>query len=162
MASAPLPTPQLFARALLAPYLLALLLITWLPAEAAGRVTGIVARIAEMVAARGFASFGAAYTVLEFLANVALFVPLGALLMTGWRRMPWWLPAAGGFALSALIELGQISLPSRFPTLSDLIANTLGALAGAVLVRLGQRMWRANARLSSSAASSERADTFGQ
>jgi glycopeptide antibiotics resistance protein len=74
------------------------------------------------------------YSLVEFLANIVLFVPVGlfVMIMTGVRG--WWLAVLVGFAASCTIELGQlIFLPDRVATLSDVIANTLGAAVGAVL-----------------------------
>ena len=121
------------ARILLVPYAIAVLLITWLPAEEAGKVTGVVATLANVVASWGI-PFADAYAVLEFMANIALFVPLGALLSLGWRRMPGWAVITVGCAASVMIELVQLGIPSRYSTLSDVIANTLGTAVGAAVV----------------------------
>lgn len=132
------------SRLLLAAYTVVVLLITWLPAEDAGRVTGIVDTLAGLLVPLGV-PFDAAYTVLEFVANVALFAPFGALLALAWSRLPWWAASLVGAGLSCVIELVQIALPSRFATVSDVVANTLGTLIGVLLVRILQRM-RAAAR----------------
>lgn len=74
------------------------------------------------------------YNFVEFSANIALFVPVGLLgvILLGARR--WWLAAMAGFVASVCIELGQLFfLPSRFATVNDVIANTLGATIGTVL-----------------------------
>ena len=128
----------LTARILLAPYAIAVLLLTWLPAEDAGKVTGIVATLARLVATWGV-PVEAAYAMFEFAANIALFVPLGVLLAVGWRRMPAWAIVAVGCAASTIIELVQLAIPSRYSTLSDVIANTLGTAVGLVIVRAGDR-----------------------
>lgn len=133
----------LIARWLLAPYAIAVLLLTWLPAEEAGKVTGIVAVLARLVAAWG-APFEAAYTVLEFAANIALFVPLGVLLVAGWQRIPAGVIVTVGCAASTVIELVQLALPSRYSTLSDVIANTLGTAVGLVIARALLRRSRAD------------------
>ena len=75
------------------------------------------------------------YPVLEFVANVVLFAPLGMLwvLWAGIRR--WWFAAGAGLLLSAAIELTQaLALPERYPDVRDLVANTLGAAVGAAVV----------------------------
>jgi glycopeptide antibiotics resistance protein len=118
----------------LVPYAIAVLLLTWLPADEAGKVTGVVAVLARLVATWGVPG-DAAYTVFEFTANIALFVPLGALLAVGWRRMPAWAIVAVGCAASTVIELVQLAIPSRYSTLSDVIANTLGTAVGLVVAR---------------------------
>ncbi|MCE4027318.1 VanZ family protein [Microbacterium sp. Au-Mic1] len=133
----------LVARILLVPYAIAVLLVTWLPAEDAGKVTGIVAVLARLVAASGI-PFASAYAVLEFAANIALFVPLGVLLAAGWRRMHAGVVIAVGCAASTVIELVQLALPSRYSTLSDVIANTLGTAVGLVIARAFSRRRRAD------------------
>jgi glycopeptide antibiotics resistance protein len=125
----------LTARAALAPYLVALALIVWLPADQAGRVTGVVADAARLLVPLGV-PFDVGYTVLEILANIALFVPFGALLLWSWPRLRPWHVLVLGLGTSVVIELVQFAIPSRFPTLSDVVANGTGALVGAVLARL--------------------------
>lgn len=74
------------------------------------------------------------YQRIEFGANVLLFVPLGiglALLMKNLR----YLVMPLGFLTSLTIEAGQaVFIPDRYPTVSDLIANTAGACIGLVAV----------------------------
>ena len=72
------------------------------------------------------------YDVIEAAANVALFIPFGAImtLLVGFRR--WWLAAMLGVAASAVIELGQwLMLPHRTPSIGDVGMNSIGALIGA-------------------------------
>lgn len=77
----------------------------------------------------------------EFLLNVALFVPFGALVTAVGARW-WWAPVLG-LALSLAVEFAQTFLPERFPAPADLLANALGALAGAgVAAWLGARVGR--------------------
>ena len=126
-------------RVLLAVYTVVVLLITWLPAADAENVTGIVATLADVLVPLGV-PFDVGYTVLEFVANIALFAPLGVLLSLAWSRLPWWAVTLVGAALSCVIELVQIALPTRFSTVSDVVANTLGTLIGVLLVRVLRRM----------------------
>lgn len=68
----------------------------------------------------------------EALANVALFVPAGFLLAVVLGRPL--VAAALTVLASACIELAQQQfLPSRVPTLADVVHNGLGGLVGAVL-----------------------------
>lgn len=76
------------------------------------------------------------FDVLEFAANVVLFVPTGLLWVawTGARRR--WLAvalaAAAGLVLSLAIEATQaLLLADRVADVRDLVSNTLGALLGA-------------------------------
>ncbi len=69
----------------------------------------------------------------DLLRNVLLFAPAGLLLS---RRGLSVLAVAGiGLALSFSIEVAQMFLPGRYPTLRDILLNGLGAGAGAVFHR---------------------------
>lgn len=124
------------ARVLLVPYTLILALIVWLPEAQAARVTGIVGRLGHALASRLDISFATTYTALEFAANIALFIPFGILLAVGWTRLKTWQLALLGLVTSGLIEAVQIFLPTRFSTVSDLVANTAGAVVGCLSIRL--------------------------
>lgn len=84
-----------------------------------------------------FARFGATdwitYSALEFWANVAMFVPVGLffLLLLGRRR--WWVAVLLGVGLTCVIEFAQMFLPSRVSDPRDILANSVGALAGVVI-----------------------------
>ncbi|MEV4773894.1 VanZ family protein [Microbacterium sp. LWH12-1.2] len=127
------------ARVLLVPYLIALLLITWLPEGDAAKVTGIVATLAAWLEPLGV-PFALGYPALEFIANVALFIPFGLLSALAWRTVPLWWITVAGFSVSCVIELVQFMLPTRFPTISDVVANTLGAVIGCCAARLIPRL----------------------
>jgi glycopeptide antibiotics resistance protein len=74
------------------------------------------------------------YDFIQFSANVALFVPVGLLVGMFAGRRRWWLGIVVGFLTSCGIELGQLMfLPERYATVNDVIANTLGAVIGALL-----------------------------
>lgn len=130
----------LISRILLVPYTIALALIVWLPGDQASRVTGIVGRIARSLAYRLDIPFFYTYTVLEFVANIALFIPFGLLLALGWSRLKTWHLAVLGLVTSGAIEFVQIFLPTRFSTISDLVANTAGAAVGCLFVRVIGRL----------------------
>ncbi|MGV2982219.1 VanZ family protein [Microbacterium sp. AGC85] len=130
----------LIARILLVPYTIALALVVWLPGDQASRVTGIVVRLARSLAYRLDVPFVYTYTVLEFLANIALFIPFGLLLAVAWSWLKTWHLAVLGLVTSGVIEFVQLFLPSRFSTVSDLIANTAGAVVGCLFVRIIARL----------------------
>lgn len=68
----------------------------------------------------------------EVLANIALFVPLGFLLTIAVGSA--WAAVALCAMLSAGIEWVQLALlPSRVPTLDDVVHNSLGGLVGALV-----------------------------
>ncbi|MGU3411907.1 VanZ family protein [Microbacterium sp. M1A1_1b] len=77
------------------------------------------------------------YDRTEFLANIAMFVPVGAIAAL-WLPRRWWAVAAViAVALSAGIELAQAELlPYRVADPRDVLANGLGGLLGATLVGL--------------------------
>jgi len=86
---------------------------------------------------------GDGYRMIEFGANVVLFVPAGALAMLVIPPLRWWQAAVLGLAASSLIELLQEVLrPARFATLEDVVANTIGATVGAVIVASVRRLRR--------------------
>lgn len=80
------------------------------------------------------------YDQIEFLSNVAMFVPIGFIAALLLPRRSWWLVLFAGPLFSGAIELAQLAfLPERHATLSDVLANSAGALVGAicaVLLRL--------------------------
>lgn len=76
--------------------------------------------------------------VLQFVLNIALFVPLGAIVRLVVRR-GWVVATAVGFGLSLLIETTQLTglwgvydCAYRYFDVDDLIANTSGALLGSL------------------------------
>jgi len=70
---------------------------------------------------------------LEFVANIALFVPLGLffVLLVGKRR--WWLALLLAVTLTAGIEWIQQFIPSRVSDVRDIVSNSLGATIGVVV-----------------------------
>ena len=70
---------------------------------------------------------------LEFLANIALFVPVGMFLMLLFGTRLWWVALAASFAMTTAIEVAQRSIPGRVPDERDLIANGLGAIIGVLI-----------------------------
>lgn len=77
------------------------------------------------------------YGFVEAVSNVLLFVPLGALVVWLLGSSYGWVGPAAGLLLSILIELAQfLFLPYRYPTLTDVAANTFGAVLGTLLALL--------------------------
>lgn len=132
---------RLIPNILLLPYAVCLLLITWLPASQAGKVTGMVSYLAHLLDPR--VPFSIGYPALEFLSNLALFVPLGLLLSLGWPRLQWWAVSLIGFTTTVTIECAQWGIPSRFPAISDIVSNTLGTMIGAAAVLVAVSLGRA-------------------
>ncbi|MGW3471065.1 VanZ family protein [Saccharopolyspora sp. NPDC000995] len=78
----------------------------------------------------------------QFACNIALFVPLGALVRGGWPTA-----ALAGLVTSVLVELTQLTgfwfafpCPYRVFDVDDILANTTGALLGSLLAPLRRRL----------------------
>ncbi|MCU1444472.1 MAG: VanZ family protein [Cryobacterium sp.] len=124
------------ARWLAAGYVVALCLIAFWPTPvdrgAAGTISGLLARLH----AHGVPDW-VTYQLVEFTANIALFLPVGLLGVVLVGANQWWWAVVAGFTVSSLIELSQLMfLPGRFPTAADVVANTTGAVFGALLAVL--------------------------
>ncbi|WP_374854732.1 VanZ family protein [Herbiconiux liangxiaofengii] len=123
------------AAVLLAAYsVLVLVIVAW-PTPVDQKAHGYIIRLLREAHDHHVLMF-VGYAQVEFSANVAMFVPLGLLLgvLLGPRR--WGYAILIGFALSSTIELLQFALlPGRYGTVDDVIANTSGAVIGALLAR---------------------------
>lgn len=69
----------------------------------------------------------------EYLANVALFVPVGLFLLLLFGTRFWWLALGAAIVMTSAIETAQRSIPGRVPDERDLAANTMGAVVGIVV-----------------------------
>ena len=89
------------------------------------------------------------YSRVEFLANIAMFVPIGVFFVLLMGRGWWFAAMLAGVGLTFVIEFIQLFLPARVPDVRDLIANSLGACVGVVVAIIltwpaAYRDWRAN------------------
>jgi glycopeptide antibiotics resistance protein len=91
-----------------------------------------IQRVLDGLHRRGYAQ-SLDYDRLEFMANIALFVPIGMFLLLLFGAGGWWLAAIGSFGMTALIEFAQQHIPGRVSDDRDLLANTIGALIGIVI-----------------------------
>lgn len=97
---------------------------------------GVMAALAAMFAAHPVTAW-LTEPVLEFCANIVLFVPAGLLAAIWLPRHLGWLSMPAGLALSGVVELVQaLFLPDRVADVRDLVANTLGAAFGYVIFRI--------------------------
>ena len=70
----------------------------------------------------------------EFTANIIMFTPLGFFLALALPGARLWLGIIALPLISGLIEWSQLLfLPSRYPTVSDLVANSLGGWLGLLM-----------------------------
>jgi glycopeptide antibiotics resistance protein len=75
----------------------------------------------------------------EQIANIALYLPVGALGRLAWRRM---IPAALiGTALTVAIETCQYSIIGRAGSITDIRNNTAGAVLGALAAAAALWAW---------------------
>ena len=73
----------------------------------------------------------------EFIANVLVLMPVSFLGSVLLPRLDWRAWTAYGFVLSGTVEMAQaLLLPARSATFKDVVANTSGALVGAVAFTL--------------------------
>jgi len=123
---------QLAAGILIA-YAIAMLVVTLWPTPVDRGFEPTISRALGVLHRNGLPTwFG--YNKLEFSANIAMFVPAGFLVAMLLPARRWWLALLIVPTVSLGIELTQaIFLSSRFATFNDVIANSLGAVIGAIL-----------------------------
>ncbi len=91
-------------------------------------VGGILSRLLDVLHSSP-ATAWITFDVIESVSNVAMFVPLGLLVIL-WRGR-WWHGILIGIVASSAIELTQLFfLPTRVADVRDVVANTLGAAIG--------------------------------
>jgi glycopeptide antibiotics resistance protein len=116
-------------------YLGALAWVTLTPSSNSDRAFSllqVVVRELQLHASTAFLT----YDDVEFLANIALFVPMGVFVVLLFGRRMWWAGIFAGVLASCWIELAQgVWLSDRVSDPRDLVSNSLGTLLG-VLVAL--------------------------
>ena len=123
-------------RVWLAIYALALAAIAFWPVPVDSGMGGLLGAISAAVP-------WLSYTVIESVANVLMFVPLGVLLAAALPRRRT-LVAPIALVVTVLIELSQaLFLDQRTPSLGDIIANLAGAVIGLGIVVVTERRSRA-------------------
>ena len=107
--------------------------LAW-PTPVDAPAAGPLAVLTRRLAAHGFG--WVSYSVIEFSANVALFIPIGALVTLTGPRLRWWHVVGSVAVLASLAEIAQSTLrPERFGTVQDVVANTAGAAVGFIVAR---------------------------
>lgn len=71
----------------------------------------------------------------DIVLNLVMLAPVTFCACLGWRRVPWWVWALIGCAVGAAAESAQWMMPEleRRPLLSNVLENSAGAWAGALL-----------------------------
>lgn len=73
------------------------------------------------------------FNLLEFVANVVMFVPFGLFFVLLLGRRRWWLAILLGAALTIGIEFAQQFIPNRVSDPRDILSNSIGATIGSLL-----------------------------
>ena len=138
----PVPArPRATCGALLAAYSLfiAAVLVAPVPTVASGVVGGAEGVLSALGLPAALTEPGR----VEFVLNAAMFAPVALLAALTWPRHHWANWVVYGFAGSVAVEAVQaLFLPERSAQFVDVVANTLGALAGAlVAVRARDRVY---------------------
>jgi glycopeptide antibiotics resistance protein len=129
------------AAIVLTVYLVLLLVVLLAPTSDAqsSMVDWLAGVLRDLGAPRWLTNFGR----LEVVMNAAIIAPvtvLASVLRPSSRWQEW---TAYGFVGSLVVETIQlVLLPSRHGSFSDVVANTLGALLGAVVFKVGRALRR--------------------
>ena len=116
--------------ALAAAYLLAVVLIVFWPTPVDRPAAGTLHQVLSWLYRHGMPRF-INYNVVEFSANIVMFIPLGIIASSYFKNAV--VGVILGALSSCLIELGQaLMLPDRYATGLDVLANTMGAGLGAL------------------------------
>ena len=102
-------------------------------------VQGDLAKILKFLHTRGIPAWFN-YKFVEAAANVALFIPLGAVASLAFPAKRWWQIGSFGLIVSGCMELGQLLfLDNRYASPQDLVTNTGGAVIGTLLALVVRR-----------------------
>ncbi len=109
-----------------------LLFVAWLtltPQPIGSDQVELIERVLDALHRRGYVE-SLDYDRLEFLANIALFVPVGMFLLLLFGAGGWWVALIVSFAMTAGIETAQLGIPGRVSDDRDLLANGIGGVVG--------------------------------
>lgn len=105
--------------------------VTLTPAPFDSNVNGLISRALDVFSQHRVTDW-ITFNRLEFVANIGMFVPIGLFLVLLFGRRFWWLGIAFGIAFTLFIEgfQGLVLSATRYSTLSDIVANSAGAVIG--------------------------------
>jgi glycopeptide antibiotics resistance protein len=130
------------ARVLLGIYSVLLLLALFSPTS--DQQSGAVQWLGSQLTSAGLPEQLVAFNRLEVLMNAAIVAPVTFLASLVWPAWTWRDWTAAGFVFAVGVELAQgLLLPGRQAAFSDVVANTTGAMAGALVVSAARSMLRA-------------------
>ena len=117
-------------------YLGALAWVTLTPSSNSDRAFSLLQRVVRELQSHASTDF-LTFERVEFLANIALFVPMGVFVVLLLGRRLWWAGIFVGVLASCWIELAQgIWLSDRVSDPRDLVSNTVGTLLGVLFALL--------------------------
>ena len=120
-------------RWVLVAMLVPLAFVAFWPSPIDQPVQGDLAKILKFLHTHGIPAWFN-YKFVEAAANVALFIPLGAVASLAFPAKRWWQIGSFGLMVSGCMELGQLLfLDNRYASPQDLVTNTGGAVIGALL-----------------------------
>lgn len=115
------------------------LLLVALLAPTSGEQSGMVSRLGGVIDDLGLPGWMSRFRLLEVVMNALIIAPVTVLGSTLRPSISWRDWTAYGFAASVTVEAIQLALlPERHASFSDVVANTLGALLGALVFQVGR------------------------
>ncbi|PFG31013.1 VanZ family protein [Paramicrobacterium agarici] len=129
--------------------------ITLTPEPFGDGVEGTIDRALQALSQHPLTSW-ITYTLVEFVANIGMLVPFGLFVALCAGRRLWWVGAVASLAYTVFIESFQALVLSatRYATISDVIANSVGGLVGALVVYLAATATDARTRRRSASSTS--------
>jgi glycopeptide antibiotics resistance protein len=103
--------------------------------QAEQRQDGLLWRIALFFDAHA-ATEWITFNLLEFVANMLLFLPFGVFFVLLFGRGRWWLAILLGIALTVGIEFAQQFIPNRVSDVRDVVSNSIGTVIGTMFALL--------------------------
>jgi len=126
----------------------AMVLLVWLLSGKtyAKQTHPILEAAARILQYRQISSDALLASLMPAIANILLFVPWGFLMFLALDRpsrprpQSYVITCAAGIIFAMTVDLWQYSLPTRVTTMTDAVANVIGALAGATLGHLRKQV----------------------
>ncbi len=136
---------------LFAATILIVLVTVWMSGKSYAKVDPLpfddIRHLTHRIARHPVSTHILAVVIVPIIANVLLFVPWGFLMFIALytEKRPtmqtYVLTLLLGFTFTCAIEGWQYFLPDRVADINDIIWNTTGALLGAILGHLRERLW---------------------
>jgi glycopeptide antibiotics resistance protein len=119
------PASRTIVRTVFWAYLIALALIAFWPEPVDRGLGWVIAKVTQHIPLMTYAR-------IEYLANIALFIPLGVLLALVLHRARYLVVPLAVITTVTVEGVQAVMLDSRVPSLHDIVANVTGACVGLV------------------------------